>query len=173
MLVYLQMIEAQSDREKFEEIHTDYRKLMLYVANEVLKNDQDAEDAVHEAFISVAKNLQKISQGRCRKTCAFVVTIVRRKAIDILRKRRRLQTSEFDEETYVPAPSMKNEGSLSSAIDTLPEKQRDVLYLHYFTGYSVREIAELLEMNPSAVYKLMERAKAALRKILEEEGLPL
>lgn len=59
MLVYLQMIATRSDKEKFEEIYTAYRKLMLYVANEVLKNDRDAEDAVHEAFISVAKNLKK------------------------------------------------------------------------------------------------------------------
>lgn len=64
MLVYLQIIETQNDREKFEEIYTAYRKLMLYVANEVLKNDQDAEDAVHEAFISVAKNfLRQMSKN--------------------------------------------------------------------------------------------------------------
>ena len=172
MLVYLQMIETQSDIEKFDEIYTAYQKLMLYVANEVLKNDQDAEDAVHEAFISVAKNLRKISLSDCRKTRAFIVTIVRRKAIDILRKRQRQETLEFDEDAYVPV-STAYKGALRFAIDSLPEKQREILYLHYFVGYSVKEIAEILETKSPAVYKLMERAKAALRKILEEEGLPL
>lgn len=164
------MIKTQSDREKFEDIYIAYRKLMFYVANELLKNDQDAEDAVHEAFISIAKNLKKISRSRCRKTKTYVVVIVRRKAIDILRKRQRQQTSELDEDAYV-LESMAYKSAIRSAVDTLPEKQREVLYLHYFAGYSVREIAEILEMKPSAVYKRIERAKATLRKILEQGGV--
>lgn len=53
MIVYLQMLEDLSDRDKFTLLYKKYRKLMLYVANQILNNQDDSEDAVHEAFLSI------------------------------------------------------------------------------------------------------------------------
>ena len=53
MLIYLQMIESEEDKSKFEAIYNKYRYLMFSVANRVLNNQYDAEDAVHQAFISI------------------------------------------------------------------------------------------------------------------------
>ena len=50
MIIYLQMIDTPEDRSKFEQIYLEYRGLMFHVANEILHNEQDAEDAVHQAF---------------------------------------------------------------------------------------------------------------------------
>lgn len=50
MLIYLQMIESEADKSKFEQLYLKYRSLMLRVAMRILHNEQDAEDAVHQAF---------------------------------------------------------------------------------------------------------------------------
>ena len=67
MVIYLQMIDTPDDRSKFEQIYLEYRGLMFHVANEILHNEQDAEDAVHQAFVNVAKNMEKIGSPKLPK----------------------------------------------------------------------------------------------------------
>ena len=85
MIVYLQLIDTAEDRSKFEQLYEQYKQLMFYTAFQILKRPQDAEDAVHHAFLSIAENISKISDPDCPKTRAYIVTIVERKAIDMLR----------------------------------------------------------------------------------------
>ena len=59
MLVYLQMIETPDDRSKFEIIYLEYRDYMYRVAFAILHNVEDAEDAVHYAFVKIAENIKK------------------------------------------------------------------------------------------------------------------
>ena len=54
MLVYLQAIDNPEDRTRFEAMYSAYRGLMFHVANRILQNPQDAEDAVHLAFLGLA-----------------------------------------------------------------------------------------------------------------------
>ena len=91
MLIYLQVIDAPEDRDQFITLYETYRGLMFYVANQILQNEQDAEDAVHDAFLSVAEHIKKFSRLERHKTKAFLVTIVENKAIDLYRKRNRSQ----------------------------------------------------------------------------------
>ena len=95
MVIYLQMIDTPDDRSKFEQIYLEYRGLMFHVANEILHNEQDAEDAVHQAFVNVAKNMEKIGSPNCPKTKGYVVTIAENKAIDLYRRRKRHQMLEL------------------------------------------------------------------------------
>ncbi len=62
MLVYLSMIDTPEDRDKFERIYIQYRNLMYHVAYGILGNHFDAEDAVHQAFVAIIRNLQKIGE---------------------------------------------------------------------------------------------------------------
>ena len=54
MMIYLQMIYSPEDRSKFEQIYMEYRSMMFHMANRILTNEQDAEDAVHEAFLKIS-----------------------------------------------------------------------------------------------------------------------
>ena len=60
MLLYLQMLETPEEKSLFEQIYLEYRGLMYHVAYEILHNDQDAEDAVHQAFVKTVENIKKI-----------------------------------------------------------------------------------------------------------------
>lgn len=65
MIVYLQMIEGEEEKLRFAVLYETYRGLMFYTANSILHNSQDAEDAVHQAFISLAENFSKIKTIEC------------------------------------------------------------------------------------------------------------
>ena len=62
MLIYLQMIETEAEQSKFELIYHEYFPLMFHIAYQILHHQQDAEDAVHQAFVSIAENITKIDQ---------------------------------------------------------------------------------------------------------------
>lgn len=74
MMIYLQTIDTAEDRSKFEQLYEQYKQLMFYTAFQILKRPQDAEDAVHHAFLSIAENISKISDSDCPKTRAYIVT---------------------------------------------------------------------------------------------------
>lgn len=98
MIIYLQMLETPEEKSKFEQLYLEYKGLMFHVAYEILHNEQDAEDAVHQAFVKIAENIKKIDDPICPKTHSYVVTIVENKAIDQYRKQQKHQTVELIEE---------------------------------------------------------------------------
>ena len=171
MLIYLAMIEGAEERLKFEQLYEKYRFLMYHVAYQILGDHHDAEDAVHQAFLAIIQNFQKISLVECPKTRSFVVIITERKAIDQLRHRNRHAAEAFDEQfcgLAFPAPT---EEPLAEAIAKLPASYREALLLRYDNGFTVREIAGLLGITESGVRKLLGRAKQTLQQLLEEEGI--
>ena len=169
ILIYLQMIESEQDRSKFEHLHEKYKRLMFYVANQVLHNEHDAEDAVHEAFVSIIKNLKKISDVECPKTRSYVVIITERKAIEILRVRSKVINIDDEEALGGVAIPLPGDGGLADAMAKLPARYREVLLLRYDNGCSTKEIAQMLDMKRESVQKLLWRAKEALQKLLEQE----
>ena len=173
MLIYLALIETDSDKEKFEIIYTEYRSLMFFVANRILGDTRDSEDAVHDAFVKIAEIIEKIDTAKCPKTRSLVVTIVERKAIDLYRQRKRRKTVSLDEE-LINVPSAADFQTdperplLAEAIVLLPTRYRELLLLKYDSGFSEKEIADLLSMTVANVHKTMQRAKEKLGQILEK-----
>lgn len=174
MLIYLAMIETEADKSKFETIYTAYKNLMFYVANQILGDTKDAEDVVHQAFIKVIENIEKIDEATCPKTRGFVVTITERKAIDLYRQRHRHTTVSLDTGL---GETMEGRGgleeipaklTLAEAMAQLPERYREVLLLKYDAGYKEKEIADLLSMSEENVHKTVQRAKNRLQMIFSE-----
>ena len=89
MFLYLAMIDLDADKSKFEILYSEYKNLMYYTANRILRNSSDAEDVVHQAFLKVIEILDTISSPRCHKTRALLVTITEHKAIDLYREKQR------------------------------------------------------------------------------------
>lgn len=173
MLIYLAMIETAEEQDRFERIYLKYRYLMLHVATKILQNHHDAEDAVHQAFLSVIQNMDKFSDVESPKTRSLLVIIVERKSIDILRKRQRENFVELNEDILgieIPEP---NDYGLADAISRLPAHYREVLLMRYDNGLTNREIANLLGITESGVRKILGRAKRALRSELQKEGITI
>lgn len=167
MLIYLQTLETPDEKAKFEALYRTYCGLMVAVAMKLVGNRVDAEDAVHQAFLSILKNMDKISDVDCLKTRSYVVIITEHKSLDLLRSRNKTLPRDFEEEPIgitIPPPG---EDALADALARLPARYRDILLLHYHHGYSRKELAQMLELSYVAVQQLLWRAKDALRKQLK------
>ena len=162
MLVFTQMLETADERLKMEQIFHTYGNLMFHVANKILNNDHDAEDAVQQALFSIYQNLGKFSEIKCPQSRSFIVTIVERKAIDLYRAKQR--------NAVVPSVSEADAAvqrtDLAKAMATLPTRYRELLFLKYDNGYSEREIAVMCSMTEANVKKTIQRAKKKLESIL-------
>lgn len=170
MLIYLAMIDSPDDQVKFERVYNKYRYLMLHVANKILQNHHDAEDAVHQAFIAVIENLEKIIEVDSPKTRSYLVIITERKAIDLMRYNNRRQTLELNEDIAGVEIPFEMDNPVATAIAKLPAHYREVLLLRFNNGFTTREIASILSISNSGVRKMIVRAKKALQELLEKEG---
>ena len=166
MLIYLSMIESEDDKSKFEKIYERYRGLMFYTAMQILNHKQDAEDAVHQAFVSIIENLDKISEPECPKTRAYVVIIAERKALDIIRRKSKISHLEFDESMFGTETPLLETNELADAILQLPATYREIVLLRYYYNYTTKEIAKMLGLTGSATQKALWRAKTMLNRVL-------
>lgn len=173
MLIYLNMLESEEEKNKFEQIYSTYKQTMFYVANRILKDEYLSEDAVHQAFFRIIENLDKIDKIHCHKTKGFIVTIVENIAIDFFRKRKREYNISFDE-VGIYIEDTKNEhifimNDVEEAIYKLPINYSTVLKLKYSQGYNNKEISEILKISEENVRQRISRSKKRLAEILDEE----
>ncbi len=166
-------------RSKFEKIYYTYNKTLLSYALRLMKNQADAEDVLHEAFIKVAKNLNKIDAVNNRETLGFLTVILRNTAYDFLRKGSKIQeVSLCDTEEIVDIDSNINRltddlgySDIVKAIKNIPSPYTEVLYLHYVRDLSVKETARLLERKAETVKIQLVRGKKILLNSLAEVEL--
>lgn len=163
--------KSSNQNEKLGLIYARYGNLMYYVADSILHNSQDAEDAVHNAFLYLAENLNKISDPECPKTKSYVVTIVESKAIDIYRKKQRHPLLPLEEEALGFFAEYTDAHTIAACMGKLPARYREALLLKYACGYTGREIGKLMGISSANADKLLQRAKAKLEILCKEEGL--
>ena len=162
MLIYLTMIEAEEDRHRFLSLYRRYKKLMLYIAHDILHDPHDAEDAVHEAFLRLAEMIEKIHEIDCPETRSLIVMITKSKAVPL---------EDWTAAAPPQAEGVERGDGVARAIAALPRRERDVLLLKYDQGYGNSEIGKLLGLRPDHISQIAHRAKEHLRKNLEEMGV--
>lgn len=181
MLICLQFIENQSERDKVEQIYLQYKRLMYHVAYSILQDKQQAEDAVHESVLKIIDHLEKFQDVSCNKSKGLTVIITRNTSIDILRKKRKINQIAFEEVAYALENDEISPGDFVTAaegyvmlvhcISQLDHKLADVLQLKYLYDYNDKEIAEILSISCDNVRARLYRAKKKLREVLGKEKL--
>lgn len=159
----------KNKKDKFEQVYYKYRNLLFYIAYEILQNERDAEDAVQEAFLRVAKNITKISDTYSNETKNFVVLITKREAMKIYNKRKK-RDEDTDiklEKVRVSEANMVN--AVKFAIEKMPYKYSSLLTLKYVMGYSGKEIAEITGLSETNVRQQLFKGRKLLESMLEEE----
>ncbi|WP_162609666.1 RNA polymerase sigma factor [Lachnoclostridium sp. An131] len=177
MLLYLSMLDTQEEKDKFTEIYQQYQHFCWYVANQLLGDAHLAEDAVQDAFLALTRHLDKIEDVESPRTRKFLMTIVKSKAVDILRKQHgELYMDELDCEPADPGQDIlsayitkENYNHLISCILDLDEAYRVIFEYKYVHQLSDREIAELLDISPKLVNVRYFRARKRLQQMLEKE----
>ena len=175
--MYLSIVETEEQRSMVERLYIDQKQTMYHTAFAILKNKQDAEDAVHETFLRIITNIDKLSDIGSEKIKSFVIIVVKNIAIDIYRKRQKnviVDVPEDDDANISEVERKVLESSeydiLNKVVGMLPETQRNVLILKYYHDMTTADISAMLGVTASAVRTRICRAERKLAKLLEEEN---
>lgn len=180
--IYLMAIDSDIDKSKFEQIYIEYRDKMYYVAKGILSDEQDAENIVHDTFLTLIDNLENIYEIKCHKTWNYIVTILKNKCFNHIKRRKRALPTNFGDynefDSYMPyTDDIANISELADVtsvltelIQKLPFPYKEVLYLQYFNELSGEKIAVILGKTPENIRQISKRAKKKLEKQLTERG---
>lgn len=159
--------------ESYRELFEAYGPLVTAVAINILGNHEDAEDVRQETFIRVFRHLDRYDPERSFKT--WLLTIVYRSALDMIRKKRRFR--EFasrvkSEPGLLTADCAPNPGSLDSLpsryLKGLTPKERTALCLWANEGYTAGDISAVLGCAPSTARVTLFNARRKIKTILEK-----
>lgn len=138
-----------------------HSKSMLKAAYAVVKNRDDAEDAVQEAFIKLIKKQPAFNDEEHEKAWLLRVTINLSK--DMLKASNRKNEPVTNDFIYI----QQEQDKVLPYVMKLEEKYRTVIHLYYYEGYSIKEIASILSLPVATVGTRLRRGKAKLKNILK------
>lgn len=133
-----------------------------------LKNTADTEDIFQTVFLKYALSSAEFESREHEKAWFIRVTINACK--DLLKSFFRSRTVSLDELAELPAEMSDDNREVLEAVLSLPDKYREVVYLHYYEDYSAPEIGRILGKNVNSVYTLLNRARQMLREKLGGEA---
>lgn len=179
LFLYMSMIEQKADQIRFEEIYYGYRKQMLVVANRVLHNMEDAEDAVQNALLGIAKHIKSVPAGDERVVRAYVLTAAKNAALSLLPGKQQREGFADISELSIPANEDLFQQVLNSqdydillrAMKKLESPYREVIMLVYVHEQSAKAAAELLCRKEETVRKQLQRGKKLLIELCRKEGM--
>jgi len=174
-------IVARGDESALAELYDRVGRVAYGLAFRVLRDDRLAEDAVQDAFLAVWRTAGAFRAERA-KASTWILTLVHRRAVDVVRREERRRTEPLDEATRDAATSESAEDEawlgferqrVQGALKQLPDTQREAIELAYYGGYSQSELAERLGLPLGTIKSRMFAGLARLRELLDdgaEEG---
>ena len=157
----------------FDGIVDVYGGPSLAFATNVLGNREDAEDAVQESFIQIFRNLGAYDPGRSLKTWIF--TIVYRRCLDMLKKKKRFQAAFAKARHELPVSSIPGRGGdlPSALLDVLSPRERTALTLWANEGYTAEEIGGILAVSGNTARVTLFKARRKIKVLLENSHVSL
>lgn len=151
------------------QIYNDNKNSVYRLALTYLHSQDEAEDVCHDVFIKMIEHKSSVFPGKER---AWLLTVTANECKNRLKFWNRHRKEELSENIPV-RDSLDTENTrepdIVEMVLSLSVKERTVIYLYYYEGYSTEEIAGILKITASAVRSRMERARKHLKKKLEGE----
>ena len=161
------MAEPILDRERFVAQGTELQETLYRTARSILRNEQDAQDAVQEAVTQAFARLHTLRDPA--KFKPWLLRILVNTCYDTCRRRRSTVYLEAVEETLAaPQSDCEERMSLWSAVMRLPEEQKAVVTLFYYEDLPIRAISEVLGVPQGTVKTRLSRARGRLRQMLDQ-----
>ena len=175
----LAILKSEAQRNEMSVFYEKYKSRLLRIAIKILRNEEEAEDAVQDAFLKIADKPDTFFSLNDEKRIRYAGVVVKNSSIDIYNKSKKMQEDELSEEIVYRNDENLTENitfdkisfeEIIAFIDTLPEAQRNVLVLTFSSGLSVDEIGETLNITVSAVYKRLYLARKSVKKFIDERS---
>lgn len=164
---------ASGDQAAVQDCLKSYGGLVWSLARRMLRNTEDAEDAVQEIFLDIWKNAERFDETQASET-TFIAMIARRRLIDRIRHvQRRISADSIED--VLAEPSVRSDKVMQTnveareaakALDQLRPEQRQVLQLSIVNGLSHQEIADATGMPLGTVKTHARRGIIQVREIL-------
>ncbi len=163
---------SRMDDAQFEALYEKYANDVLRVSYFYLGDRQQAEDVTQDVFVRLLQSTPELVEG---KEKAWLLKVALNRCRDLWRaawvKRVVLGSPAME---LAPAPDNLDDRlerqELMQAIRKLPSDFRDVILLHYYQGYGIAEMAEMLGVPEGTVSSRLSRGRKKLEEILKERG---
>ncbi len=145
------------------QVYNDNKNSVYRLALTYLHSQEEAEDVCHDVFIKMMEHKIALFPGKER---AWLLTVTANECKNRLRFWNRHRKEELSDR--IPVREAESPDVLEAVL-SLSVKERSVIYLYYYEGYTAEEIAGILKITASAVRSRMERARKHLKNKLEGE----
>ena len=150
----------------FNEKYSMFRNTVFSVIFNYLKNTDDTSDIMQEVFIRLYRTDTEFQNDEHMK--AWLIRVAVNLSRNFLRDNKRRQAELLDED--IPYTDKSEDIDLVRLVTALPEKYRIPIHLHYYEGYQVNEIAQILQQPVSTVKVQLMRGRKMLKGSLETEA---
>ena len=159
--------------QEFKAKYIPLKAVLYRMAFSLLKQSQDAEDAVQETYIKLWR--MKDSLDSIRNSEAYSVTLVRNISLDLLRTQQRkgyplsVDEVEIEDKQSTIDQQLEHRSHLhliESWLNTLPHSQREVFVCRHQQGMSIREIAQQLDLSESNVKVILSRLRTQVKEVI-------
>jgi RNA polymerase sigma factor (sigma-70 family) len=165
---------ASGDDGALAALYDRFGRVAYGLAYRILRDQALAEDAVQEGFLAVWRSAQSYQRERS-KAATWILTLVHRRAVDLVRREDRRRTEALDLAQEPASESVDEEAGLrdrrlavQAALQQLPDDQRQALELAYYGGYTQSELAERLGVPLGTIKSRMFAGLNRLRELVPE-----
>ena len=161
---------SDGDEDALEELVGHWYPRIYAYALRTTGREQDAQDVTQETFLAVLRHLKTFVR---RNFQSWLFTIAHHKCVDLFRLQGRLASAPEElDKLSEPDPSgqVLDRAALEQALDRLPPLQREAAVLHYFHGFTPKEIAAMTDNPLSTVRWRLAAARRAMAEQLKEDG---
>lgn len=157
------MLNIQTE-QRYNEIVENYSDMIFRIAYQYLFNKYDAEDIVQEVFVKLLTKRVIFKYEEHIKSWLIRVTI--NQCLDYKKSLTKKSTVPIEN---MEIPFEQKEGEILEELQLLKEDERNVLYLYYYEGYKIKEIAKILKQKQNTINSKLTRARKKLKEIMEVE----
>lgn len=178
-IIYADLIDDIGNLARFDEIYEEYHQQMFFRANQILKDKYEAEDAVQDAFIGIARNMKTIKTITNQQDLFYYLMRTAENAAYNRTRQTRHYTAAIplDDVPHVSDRSFwdtictkMDYECLIKLISELPKTYREVLYYHFVMEFSIPEVARSLDIKLSTTKQRLVRGKKLLVHKIKQEG---
>ncbi len=157
-------VSKEDINKKAERILDRHGNAILRMAYSYLHNRSDAEDILQETLLKYIQTVPEFSGSEHEK--AWLLCVAANLSKNRIKYNTIRHTDELNEE--LQSEDREDLSFVWEAVKSLPAKYKEVVHLHYYEGYSTKQIAEILARNESTVRSDLKRGRENLKAILKE-----
>ena len=153
--------------KQFDYVYNEYAKELYNIAYGYTRNRDDSIDIMQNAYVVLLESNKKFESNEHIKY--FLIRVTINESLDLLKSASKKRVIKIND-VVVNFPETKKEElpyDLSEIVNTLPEKYKTIIILHYYDDMKIKDISNVLKISESAVKKWLERARNLIKEIIE------